>query len=191
MQYIGVLFPEEKRNLLKTVIELRGPPNHWVFYTVSSSGPDFVLKQTGICLKREVQEPQPPGTIATRNAVYTSGDGHCIYRNSEQFFCPQADYISLGKPIRTKDYDLIPVIGTQARRWSNYALIVEKRNGVSVEKIIDGCFNASCEIRAAKVNYRLNDIRFNIGRSDWYLVSAHFRNGRLTVKNSKLDPKDQ
>ena len=38
------------------------------------------------------------------------------------------------------------------------------------------------------MNYRANEVDLHVGRKDGYLVTAHFRDGALSVRKQKIDP---
>jgi|SRR5579863_229679 len=139
------------------------------------------------------------GKIATQNAVYTiviprddPGSPWCVYRNGKKIFCPE-EQAEFGIPIKTKDYELIPLtkhLSGSGQRWWDYSLIIERGEDVAIKTVIDNCFEASCEIKAAKVNYQANSVLFDVGRSNGFRVTSLFNNGALSLKKTKLDPKE-
>jgi hypothetical protein len=125
-------------------------------------------------------------------ALYDDSSSWCVYRNEEELFCGRdADRAGLGTPIKAKNYVLIPVSATSGGsggHWGDYYLLIEKRNGATVEKLIEGCNAAACDVGTDRVNYRANEVDFHVGRSEGYLVTAHFRDGALSVSKQKIDP---
>src|SRR5262245_46083380 len=80
------------------------------------------------------QTGEPEDTVTTRHAVYkirwNSEGPSCVYRNDVKFYCPP-ERTELGELIKTKDYDLIPVIDSWSgtgNRYRDHKLIIEKGN---------------------------------------------------------------
>ena len=149
-------------------------------------------------LAQTSENRDPRRTVSTRNATYTIGwrdeNGHraCIYRNGVNLHCKN-EQAFFEKPIRTRNYEIIPLVEHQAgsgNRWWNYSLIIENGRRSVIKYVAEWCFSASCNIKATKVNFRANTVHFDIGRSKGHRISAHFQNGQLSVRQSKLDPKE-
>jgi hypothetical protein len=138
--------------------------------------------------------------ITTRNATYTIPrlkdyvDQRCVYRNEEKLFCaPKYNYAFFGSPVRTKNYDLIPLTiypDGSGSRWWDYSLIVEQGEHARVKTIVVGCFADSCEIRATQVNHGADDVRFHVGRSEGSKITAHFNAGVLSIRKRRINPKE-
>ncbi len=138
--------------------------------------------------------------ITTRNATYTIPrpkdyeERRCVYRNKEKLFCaPKYSYAFFGLPVRTKNYDLIPLTthpDGSGSRWWDYSLIVEQGEHGRVKTIVDGCFSDSCEIRATQVNHGADDVRFHVGRSEGSKMTAHFNAGVLSIRKRRISPKE-
>ena len=93
--------------------------------------------------------------------------------------------------MQAQNYVLILVSmtsGGSGGHSGDYYLLIEKRNGATVEKLIERCNAEACDVGTDRVNYRANEVDLHVGRKDGYLVTAHFRDGALSVRKQKIDP---
>jgi hypothetical protein len=163
----------------------------------------LVMATTG-----QAQAPVDRSNVDARNnTTYTisrpdENGPQCVYRNDVKFYCPPeriaVDVVDLftefGPLIRLKDYDLIPLTDSMSgtgERWNDYKLIiVDKVGNATVEKVVDQCFNESCDVRPIAGRDYLNEVYLHIGRKDGYRLSAQFQDGKLSVTKIRLSSKE-
>lgn len=134
--------------------------------------------------------------LTVRKAVYSISEdkshdlSYCLYRNGTKLFCHEYGFISFEQRVKTRDYDLIvtslPEQGSGIRWW-DWKLIVEDGKQAAVKPLADGCLE--CDIRVEKFEPYSNNVNF-VYRQDKHRVSARFRAGQLSIRKSKLDPRE-
>jgi hypothetical protein len=162
------------------------------------AGPDRIVPET--LVPADDQHVDFSDVVATPTSVYSKGPGepfgyrHVVYRNGIEFFSLSSseEYVSLGAPIKTRDYTLIPVYGRHAGsgyHWGTASLLIEgKGTSVVHEGLLASCFE--CNVRALSSDHASNVVHIRIGRREGYETSAWFRDGALSVHRTKLDPEE-
>jgi len=154
----------------------------------------FAAISFGPVLSQDVSERN---RITARGSHYTvvkdpsKKDGYlkCVYRNEKEFLCPgAAEFIAFEKHIKTKDYDLIVLSTGQlgsGTRWWDWMIVVEDGNKAVVKTLADGCLECKIDVELLKFGSNRVDFAY---RQKGHRISAHFRDGALSIRKSKLDP---
>lgn len=136
--------------------------------------------------------------IATGNARYEirvsqlSQFAKCIFQNDAMLFCLEADLVTFGKTIKTKNYTIVPIYdqcGGSGCLASSTTLLIEKGNDTVVSHSIRNyCLECSDKI---EVNYDADEVYFMLDRVDGaHKVAARFKDGAILVGKAKLNPSE-
>ncbi|MGY4618577.1 hypothetical protein ACVWZ4_003804 [Bradyrhizobium sp. USDA 4472] len=147
-----------------------------------------------IYLSREVQTRFSDYYVSDRQNTGSDASGDkCIFRNGELLYCPQGatDYLFLGKPIQTKNYNLIPIHNScdgTACHLGTASLIIERGERAKAVHVSE-CFECISQIRVSDRDYRRDKVNFDLGLLDGARITATFHAGKLSVYRV-LDPQE-
>lgn len=127
------------------------------------------------------------------NTGSDDGGDKCIFRNGELFYCPHGvtDYVFLGRPIQTKDYNLIPIHNScsgTACHLGTVSLIIERGERAKAVHVSE-CFECTSQIRVSGRDYRRDKVTFDLGLLEGAKITAIFHAGKLSVYRV-LDPQE-
>jgi hypothetical protein len=135
--------------------------------------------------------------VETANATYeirpnpNNEDIKCVFKGNTQLLCIERDLVSFGKPVRTRDYTLIPVYddcGGSACGRSQTTLLIEKGGETRIDRTLKR-FCVECQDKfEAKAD--ANEVAIALDRQQGHQFSATFRDGRIAVAKKPLDPKE-
>jgi hypothetical protein len=135
--------------------------------------------------------------VETANATYEirpnpkNEDIKCVFKGSTQLLCIERDLVSFGKPVKTRDYTLIPVYddcGGSACGRSQTTLLIEKGSETRIDRTLKR-FCVECQDKfEAKADS--NEVAIALDRQHGHQFSATFRDGKIAVAKKPLDPKE-
>ena len=131
--------------------------------------------------------------VSDRENTGSDGSGDkCIFRNGELLYCPHGstDYLFLGKPIKTKNYNLIPIrnsCGGTACALGTASLIIEQGERAKAVHVAE-CFDCINNIRVTDRDYQRDKVTFDLGVLEGARITAIFHAGKLSVYRV-LDPR--
>lgn len=135
--------------------------------------------------------------VETANATYEirpdpkNEDTKCVFKGKTRLFCIKRELVTFGKPVRTRDYTLIPVYddcGGSACGRSQTTLLVEKGRAVRIDRTLRR-FCVECQDRF-EVKADTNEVAIALDRQQGHQFSATFRDGRIAIASKPLDPKE-
>jgi hypothetical protein len=106
-------------------------------------------------------------------------------------FCIERDLVTFGKPVKTRDYTLIPVYddcGGSACGRSETTLLIEKGKETKIDRTLKR-FCVECQSRF-EARADSNEVAIALDRQQGHQFSAIFRDGKITVAKKPLDPKE-
>jgi hypothetical protein len=135
--------------------------------------------------------------IETANAIYEIRPNpkneqiKCVFKGKTRLFCIERELVSFGKPVKTRDYTLIPVYddcGGSACGRSQTTLLVEKGKETKIDRTLKR-FCVECQNKF-EVKADTNEIAIALDRQQGQQFSATFRHGKITIAGKPLDPKE-
>ncbi|HWV40229.1 hypothetical protein, partial [Pseudorhodoplanes sp.] len=115
----------------------------------------------------------------------------CMFRDGSRLTCIKRDLVMFGKPVRTKDYTIIPVYddcGGSACGLSQTTLLIEKGTETKVDLSLRR-FCVQCKEQFV-ARPDLNEIDIALDRREGHEFSALFRDGAITISKKPLDPNE-
>jgi hypothetical protein len=143
--------------------------------------------------------PKPRTTIASAPATRTyelredpnNDEIKCVFKDGSRLTCIQRDLVMFGKPVRTKDYTIIPVYddcGGSACGLSQTTLLIEKGREIKVDLSLKR-FCVQCK-EAFVARPDQNEVDIALDRREGHEFRALFRDGVLTIAKTPLDPNE-
>ena len=135
--------------------------------------------------------------VETANAIYEirpnpkNEDIKCVFKGKTRLFCIERELVTFGKPVRTRDYTLIPVYddcGGSACGRSRTTLLIEKGKETKIDRKLKR-FCVACQDKF-EVKAGANEISIALDRQQGQQFSATFRDGKITIAGKPLDPKE-
>lgn len=144
-----------------------------------------------VCASAQAEDDR----VETGHATYDlrpdpkNEDRKCVFKDGRQIVCIERDLVMFGKPVRTKDYTIIPIYddcGGSACGLSQTTLLVEKGKDTTVDRSL----RRYCVQCREKFDARadLNEVVILLDRREGHEFSALFRDGTITVSKKPLDP---
>jgi hypothetical protein len=166
-------------------------------HAMTSSLPRFLLVAVAMLVATAALAEDDESRVRTGNATYELREDpknavrKCVLKDERQLLCIERDLVMFGKPLKTRDYTIIPVYddcGGSACGLSQTTLLIEKGK----ETRVDRTLRRYCVLCKEKFDVRpdLNEVDIGLDRREGHEFSALFRDGSITVSKKPLDPKE-